>query len=151
MAAMHYCAAHSWNQSHHLSTSRFAAGPRMKILNTSQNISVTANQFPTQTNSNVLAQPQRRRRQRTILQAQTQPQNSMRMQKGTNKTYLLLKTSLEALKTSTTETPDALKTLARALKLQRRALAPSVLRQHLSCSKVCCRTKCKTGRKTHCR
>ena len=56
MAAMHYCAAHSWNQSHHLSTSRFAAGLHKKFLNTSQNDSTTMIQFPTVSQSEVLGQ-----------------------------------------------------------------------------------------------
>ena len=72
MDAMLYYAAHSWNPSHHLSTSEFAAGPCMKTSNTSQNNSVTANQFPAQMNSNVLAQLQQWRCQRKVLQVRTQ-------------------------------------------------------------------------------
>ena len=79
-----------------------------------------------------------------------QPQNSMRTQNQMKMTYLLLKPSLEAFKILTTEMLDALKTLAQASKLQHRALAPSMLRGHLSYSKAR-RTKCKTGHTAHCR
>ena len=47
----------------------FTAGPHMKTSNTLQNVSVTMIQFPAQMNSNVLAQPQWQRCQRTILRA----------------------------------------------------------------------------------
>ena len=78
--------------------------------NTSQNDSATMIQFPAQMNSNALAQPQQQRHQRTILQAQTQPQNSM-CTHIQMKTYLiLLKTSFKALKMSMTEMMDASKT-----------------------------------------
>ena len=48
--------------------------------------------IPTQTNSNKVAQLQQQKHQRTILQAQMQPQNGMQMQNRIMKTYLLLKT-----------------------------------------------------------
>ena len=67
MDAMLYYAAHSWNLSHHLSTSKFAAGLHMKTSNTLRKDSTTTNQFLMQMNSNVLAQLQQWRCQRTIL------------------------------------------------------------------------------------
>ena len=99
-----------------------------EILNTSRNDSATMNQFPMQMNSNMLGQPQWRKRQRTILRARTQPQNGMRTQIRMKMTYLPLKTSLEALKTLTTEMSDASLTHAQALKTWQRALAPSASR-----------------------
>ena len=67
MDAMPYYVAHSWNLSHHLATSNISAILHTKTSNTSQNDSVTMNQFPMQMNSNVLAQLQQWRHQRTIL------------------------------------------------------------------------------------
>ena len=72
------------------------------------------------------------------------------MQNRMKKTYHIPKTSLpEALKMSMMEMSDA-KTHTQALKLWWRALVSSMLRQHLSCSKAHCHTKCKTDHKTHC-
>ena len=149
MGAMHYFAAHSWNLSHHLSTSDIFATLHTKTSNTSQNVSATTIQFPMQMNSNVLAQPQQWRHQTTVLRAQTQPQNGMQTQIQMKTYLILLKPSLEALKTSTTEMLDTLKTLARALKLQQRALALSAQRQHQSYSRAC-RMKCKLSCTAHC-
>ena len=149
MDAMHYYAAHSWNLSHHLSTSQFTAGPHTKTLNTSRNDSTTMIQFPMQMNFNALAQLQWQRSQRKVLWVWMQPQNSMQMQNRTKKTYLLQKTLLKALKMSTTEMSDA-KTPARAEKLWQRAIAPSAQKGHLSYAQPCC-TKCQTSHKTHCR
>ena len=67
MDAMPYYVAHSWNQSHHPSTSDISTTLCMKILNTSRNNSATMIQFPAQMNFNVLAQLQQQRCQRKVL------------------------------------------------------------------------------------
>jgi len=143
MGPTHYYGAHSWKQPHQLSTSKFTTKPRMKSTITSRNISVTTiqsknsarrNSWPEQMRTNSI-------RQQKAQRARMQPLAQ------TGKTHLP-KTSIEALKMSTTKMSDA-KTHARAQKLQRRALVPRV-QGHQSYSKVR-RMKHKTNRRTRCK
>jgi len=135
--------SYSMTQSLYLSTSDFVTTLRIKSLNTSRNVSVTANPLrtparrnsrPAQTKTNVI-------HQQTVLRVKMLPL----AQNG--KTYQP-KTSLEAQKTSTTELSDA-KTHARAQKLWQRAPAPRA-QGHQSYSKAC-RTKHKTDCRTRCK